>query len=532
MATTTQQPPQDTTLEQVLLGLCLESPDNYEMMTRIVSGDPAAMMFSRRNAEIMQAMTNIVNRRGSIDVSSIRIELTRMGRWSDDDGPEEVMALYSAASSNRSSSIDAVAGYLGDLHRKRMLLEACIKAQAAIYDPAIPFEQIAARHHSDIAAIDTHVTKFEFRAIGEILDGFRHHLQTQQEIIASGKRDIVGQPTGSSVVDYHTGGDKAGELIIVAARPGEGKSTWVLNAAKHGALIGDAQGVLSLEMDDYMQLGRIVADAANVPNNHIQQAKLSPEDWASINAVCNDLSKLMIYLDFCPGLDIVALEAKMRYLVRVKGIKRVFIDYLQLMDAPTEKSSKADRNAYENFNQKISKITKRLKQLAGELGIAVVLLSQMSREVDKRAGEKFPMLSDLRDSGSIEQDANTVLFLYSPYSYEGTISGYCAKFYPHMNLDDMRRLTLVIIAKQRNGKTFTAPIWNDRKYCRMGDIRQMEMYQRLGMVGLLDENKELMGKLGILSMADATQMTIIPNEVVSRNQNQIEDETESPFFPF
>lgn len=525
-----QQPPQDTTLEQVLLGLCLESPDNYEQMMRIVSGDPAAMMFSRRNAEIMQAMTNIVNRRGSIDVSSIRIELTRMGRWNDEDGPEEVMALYGAASANRASAIDAVASYLGDLHRKRMLIDACAKTMVSLYDPAIPFEQIAARHHSDVAAIDTHVTKFEFRSYGELIAPFVQHLQTQQENIASGKRDIVGQPTGSTMVDYHTGGDKAGELIIVAARPGEGKSTWVLNAAKHGALIGDAQGILSLEMDDYMQLGRVFADAANVPNNRIQQAKLTTEDWAAINAVCDDLGKLLIYLDFCPGLDIVVLEAKIRYLVRVKGIKRIFIDYLQLMDSP---SNKKERKAFDNFNQKISEITKRLKQLAGELGIAVVLLSQMSREVDKRPGEKLPMLSDLRDSGSIEQDANTVIFLYSPHSYEESIPGYCAKFYPQMNIEDMRRLTFVVISKQRNGKTFRAPIWNDRRFCRMSDIRQIEIYNRMGLIGLFEENNDLMAKLGIIQLSRDIQGELFSPDEFNKNQNSTpESETDGHFYPF
>ena len=520
------QPPQDITLEQVLLGLCLESQDNYEIMMRVIAGDPAAIMYSRRNAELMQAMTNLVMQKQSFDVSTIRIELTRMGRWDADSGIDELAALYNAASSNRGNSVDSVASYLGDLHRKRMLIEACTKGLQGAYDPTQSSIDVIGKHQSDLAKIDTHVAKFEFTTYGEQIDPFLARMQQKQEEIAKGDRDIVGQPTGSTLVDYNTGGDKAGELIIVAARPGEGKSTYVLQAAKAGALRGDAQGILSLEMDNDMQLGRALADFANIPNNRMQQAKLTVEDWAAINGVRDDFARLPIYLDFCPGLDIVILEAKIRYLVRVKGIKRVFIDYLQLMDSPKTKGEKRD---FANFNMKISEITKRLKQLAGELGIAIVLLSQMSRDVEKRTGEKMPMLSDLRDSGSIEQDANTVIFLYSPFSYEESNAGYCFKWYPQMGIEDMRRLTFLIVAKQRNGKVFKCPIWNDRKYCRMSDIREMGIYSRLGVMGLFDEDEALMAKLGIIALSN--QIQLFPTQ----NENQNASTIDSPvgdFFPF
>jgi replicative DNA helicase len=179
-------------------------------------------------------------------------------------------------------------------------------------------------------------------------------------------------------------------------------------------------------------------------------------------------------------LTILQLEPRIRWLVRTKGVKRVFIDYLQFMD-----SDNATKSEIQNENLRIGKITKRLKQLAGKLGIAIVLLSQMSRDIEKRPGEKIPILSDLRDSGSLEQDANNVTFLYSPYRYDKTIPNYLLKFYPKVDSHDMQRLTFLVRSKSRNGAIGMVPVWNNRQYCRMSTITERHIYHELGMLDLV-----------------------------------------------
>jgi replicative DNA helicase len=222
-------------------------------------------------------------------------------------------------------------------------------------------------------------------------------------------------------------------------------------------------------------------------------------------------------------LTILQLEPKIRWLVRTKGVKRIFIDYLQLMD-----SDNLSRSEMQNENLRIGKITKRLKQLAGELGIVIVLLSQMSRDIEKRPGEKIPILSDLRDSGSLEQDANSVTFLYSPSRYDKTIPNYLLKFYPKVDKEDMGRLTLLVRAKARNGSVGMVPVWNDRQYCRISTVRDRHIYQQMGLMDLIPDS--LAVKLGWDVAVQQQLFESMDENNISQNQNQ--DSNGSNFFPF
>mgnify|MGYP000911631203 CR=1 FL=1 len=492
------KPPSNIDVEKSLIGLCLENQDNYDLMLRTIPSDPASIFFAPNHRDVLNAMDKLAKAKEVFDLTTLKIQMTKAGTWND-SSTELILGFYDAASSNRSMAVEMMAMHLMELYIKRTMIEQCNQTIRQCYDSTSQAQEILANHQSGISKIDGPIAKNNFRTIAELYDTYLENLEVQQAAINSGERHVIGQSTGLTVVDHHTGGDKAGELIIIAARPGEGKSTYVLNAAMAAAKNGEAQAILSLEMDDYMQVGRIAANEGSIPNNRIQQAKLTAQDWAQLHAIRNAMLQMEIYLEFCAGLHILALEPKIRYLVREKGVKRIFIDYLQLMNSPAE-SAKA---AFDNQNSKVSQITKRLKELAGELGIPIVLLSQMSRDIEKRQGEKRPMLSDLRDSGSIEQDANTVLFLYSPWKYEETFTGYCSRFYPAFDLDvnddkiAMSRLTFVIIAKQRNGKLMSVPIWNDRKFCRMSDIRETGMYKKTNAMVLLTDEPELMKRLGI-----------------------------------
>lgn len=485
--------PSDTDLEKALIGLCIESGANYESAKRIIPGDTAKVFHAVKNARYMVAIDTIMGKGGGVDTMSLKIELSHRKLWTD-ESIDDLAEFIEAASLSRAKTVTAIAEELLELHSRRSLIQTCTEAIQKAYDRSSDIKEAAGSINLAVARMQELSVQHQIRSIGELYPEFLNHLAETQKAISSGERDIIGQSSGISILDYYTGGDVPGDLVVIAARPGEGKSTIVLQMAKAGALRNDPQVVFSLEMDDYMQVGRAAADITSIPNNLIQQAKLKGDHWLLLQSVSDEIAKLPIYLEFVPSLDIHHLEARIRYCVKVLGVKRAFIDYLQLMDSPTNPK---ERIAAENQNAKISVITKRLKQLAGELGIPIVLLSQMSRDVEKRPGEKIPIKSDLRDSGSIEQDASKIFFLYSPFSYEDSIPGYCQRFYPKVSLEYMRRLTFIIIAKGRNAPLVRVPIWNDRKFCRMSDIRSTEVYEQLDAMQLLDNNEQLMAKLGI-----------------------------------
>ena len=477
-------PPQDVFLEKTLLGLCLESHDNYDRMSQILQGDAAKVFFQPSHQQAMSAIQTLLRTNRATDLAGMKIELGKLKAWNEST-EDEIVSYYEAAISNRgyAQGIEGIATHLAGLSLKRMVIAVCNDAIGRAYDPGSDGFELVQLCASALARIDGPLTRHNIKHISEVIQPFFDKLEANQKKLQSGERTIVGQTTGLEAFDEFTGGDQDGDLHIIAARPGEGKSVLALEMAKGGALAGDPQAILSLEMDDDMQIGRLLADMSGIHNNKIQRATLTAVDWEKITKTGEEISKLPIYLEFCPGLTIMQLEPKIRWLVRTKGVRRIFIDYLQLMDGDA-----MTKNEIQNENLRIGKITKRLKQLAGELGIAIVLLSQMSRDIEKRAGEKKPILSDLRDSGSLEQDASNVTFLYSPSRYDKEIPNYLLKFYPRVDHADMQRLTLLVCAKRRNGAVGMVPIWNDRHVCRMSTIRNRDIYQQLGLLDVVPDH--------------------------------------------
>lgn len=518
----TQQPPHDLELEATLVGHCMEDIECYDRAASLMQGGAAEVVFfSKFHAQVWGAICGIVTDGQTVEPMAIKRALQKSKIWRD-EYQDQIADLYIAASRGRGIDIESSVMHLVGLSIRRQAIIDAVKLQTMAYDMSVDPFSIAGSMQQSMIRLESPVARIQFHSIGEIMLPSLKKLEAKQREMQQSKRLTIGQPTGLTILDYITGGDKPGELTTWAARPGGGKSTVALVGAVAAAEMDDPQAIISLEMDDDMQLYRMLSARSGVQNHTIQQAKLKPEDWAAIYAIVDKLGELPIYLDFSPGLDIIRLEAKIRALAR-KGVKRIFIDYVQLMDEPAEGQS---RRMFDNENAKISRITKRLKQLAGELGISIVLLSQMSREIDKRSGERMPQLSDLRGSGSIEQDSNNVYFLYSPIDYEQVIKGYCTRFYPAMDIQDMQRLTMVVIAKQRNGGKVPVPFWNDRKFCRMVDIRDMDIYRRLGYFEtLFGGEDELVTRMGWQSLG--VQSTLELELETKENDNGSKD-----FFPF
>jgi replicative DNA helicase len=245
---------------------------------------------------------------------------------------------------------------------------------------------------------------------------------------------IKGISTGFAKFDELTGGLHGGDLCIVAARPSMGKTALALNIAQHVALkLKQTVAIFSLEMSRESLLTRMLCSAARVDSQRFRAGYLTQEERRKLNHALHELVEAPLYIDDTPGIHMMDIHAKLRRLQAERKLGLVIVDYLQLMSA---------RGRYENRNQEVSALSRGMKQLAKEMNVPMMVLSQLSRAVETRQGDHRPQLSDLRESGSIEQDADVVGFIFREEVY-------------HREREDLRGLAELIIAKQRNGPVGT-----------------------------------------------------------------------------
>jgi replicative DNA helicase len=227
------------------------------------------------------------------------------------------------------------------------------------------------------------------------------------------KSGLTGIPSGFTDLDRLTSGWQRQELIIIAARPGMGKTAFVVSACRNAAVdFGHSVALFSLEMSAVQLVNRIISAEAEIEAEKIRKGKLEPHEWQQLHTKINKLFEANMFIDDTPALSILELRAKCRRLKAQKGIDLIVIDYLQLMTGDS-----SGKGASGNREQEIAQISRALKQLAKELDVPVIALSQLNRSTETRGGNKKPQLSDLRESGAIEQDADQVMFIYRPEYY-------------------------------------------------------------------------------------------------------------------
>ena len=271
------------------------------------------------------------------------------------------------------------------------------------------------------------------------------------ELIRASGGSVIGVPSGLLDLDDITSGFQEGDLIIIAGRPGMGKTALALSMIRNAALEADVGvGMFSLEMANHQLAMRLLCAEARIDSHFVRTGKLPAKLWKNLGLSAGDLEKAPIYLDDSPALTVLELRAKARRLKAEHNIGMIVVDYLQLMQGP---------RGVENRQQEISVISRSLKALAKELSIPVVALSQLSRAVEQRADRK-PQLSDLRESGAIEQDADVVIFLYRPWVYSQE--------------DEDEGKAEIIVAKQRNGPTGHISASFISKYARFENLSQAE----------------------------------------------------------
>ena len=271
-----------------------------------------------------------------------------------------------------------------------------------------------------------------FRKIQDLMSEVYENI----ERLSKQKELVTGVATGFLELDTMTSGLQPSDLIIVAARPGLGKTSFALNVGQHAAMMQKTVGIFSLEMAAHQLVNRLICAEARVDSHRVRTGKLHREDWQALGKAITRLDKAKIFIDDTPGISVTEMRSKARRLKAEHGLDLLIVDYLQLMAA-----GPISRQRYENRQQEISAISRSLKGLAKELNIPLIAISQLSRAPEQRRGEggHKPQLSDLRESGSIEQDADVVMFIYRE------------DLYSKEEDPENKGIAEIIIGKQRNG---------------------------------------------------------------------------------
>jgi replicative DNA helicase len=293
----------------------------------------------------------------------------------------------------------------------------------------------------------------------------------------AGKEGLSGVATGFTKLDEITSGWQPSDLIIIAARPGMGKTAFVLSMARNIAIdYKHPVALFSLEMSSVQLITRLISSETGLQSDKLRTGKLEKHEWEQLNTKVKDLEKAPLFIDDTPSLSIFDLRAKARRLVSQHGIKLIIVDYLQLMTAGTKAGG--------NREQEISTISRNLKALAKELNIPVIALSQLSRAVETRTGSKRPLLSDLRESGAIEQDADIVSFIYRPeyYKLDEWDDG------DHSSTKDQADF---IIAKHRNGSLENVRLKFEGKFGKFANLEEFSFEYGNAMPSKMNNDQEI-----------------------------------------
>ncbi len=417
-------PPHSVEAEQAVLGGLMLDPEAWDAVADIVA---AADFYRRDHRLIFEAMAEVSETRGACDVVTVTEHLERKGRLEEVGGQPYLLTINLDTPS--AANVRAYATIVRERSILRQLVAAGGEIAASALDshgrPASEIVDEAERRVFEIAERGTR-SGAGFRSVRDILPETIDRLDTLHQ----NPGEVRGVPTGFTQLDRKTSGLHPGELIVIAGRPGMGKSTLAVNIAEYAAIEKNvAAAIFTMEMSSQQLTLRMISSLGRVNQSHLRTGQFTDEDWSRIQGATSQLQVAPIYLDESPALTPTELRARARRLKRERGLGLLIVDYLQLMQVPGTKENRATE---------ISEISRNLKALAKELGIPVIAISQLNRAVEQRTDKK-PVMSDLRESGAIEQDADLILLVYREEYYEENTT--------------RRGIADIIIAKQRNGPT-------------------------------------------------------------------------------
>ena len=434
-------PPHDIEAEQAVIGSMLTDSDAVMAAVEKLRSES---FYREDNRLIFEAIVNLYNRSEPVDLVTVKDELSSMGNFEKVGGYE-----YLAILPDKVPTTANVQKYI-DIVEEKATLRKLIKTANEIielgYNPTEDVEDIMAGAEKKIFDIIQNKNQKSYTPIKDVLvESF-----TNLEKLYNQKQHVTGVPTQFYDLDDKTAGLHGSELILVAARPAMGKTAFALNIATNAALRANVPvAIFSLEMSKDQLVNRMLCSEAMVDSNKVRTGKLDEEDWTKLAEAIGPLSEAGVYIDDTPGISVMEIRTKCRKLKMEKNIGLVVIDYLQLISGSNKRNGSRE--------QEISEISRSLKVLAKELNVPVIALSQLSRAVEQRDDHR-PMLSDLRESGAIEQDADIVMFLYRDDYY---------------NKESAEKdIAEVIIAKQRGGSTGTVKLYWMGNYTKFVNIER------------------------------------------------------------
>ena len=440
-------PPQAIEVEQAVLGAMLIEKEAVPKALEVLDLDS---FYRDAHAKIFQAMASLFDKSEPIDVTTVSEELRRRGHLEAVGGAYYLADLTMKVTS--AANVESHAYIVLEKAILRKLIEASSDIVKRSYHPAgDPLELLDEAEQKIFQIAERRLKKSSLSLTKAVAETFE-----MLEKIHGQRGGVTGVASGFTYLDNLTGGFQQSDLIIIAGRPSQGKTALALSIARNAAVDHDVPiGIFSIEMASQQLVLRLLAAEARVNAHALRTGRLSDEEWPKLSTKCHKLAEAKIFIDDTAALGILELRAKARRLKAEHNIGMVIVDYLQLMQGP--------RNA-ENREKEISMISRSLKALAKELATPVIALSQLSRAVEARSGRR-PVLSDLRESGAIEQDADVVIFVHRP------------EIYGERFLDDGRTpsegLAEITIGKQRNGPTGQILLSFIKEYARFENLALM-----------------------------------------------------------
>ncbi|MCK9625655.1 MAG: replicative DNA helicase [Bacteroidales bacterium] len=420
-----RKPPQAIDIEEAVLGALLLEPNVIPDVLDQLNED---CFYKDGHKKIFNAISSLAKRNNPVDIFTVADELSKKDELEEAGGPLYLSQL--SLKIGAAAHIDYHTKILLQKYIQRELISISYEVQKSSFEDSMAVDDLLDSAQQKIFTLSEKNMKREISPIRDAINEAIDDIQASQEI----EDGLSGLPSGYTGIDKVTYGWQKSDLIILAARPSVGKTAFVLTMARNMAVNHKIPiAFFSLEMSSIQLVKRIMVSETGLSTDQIRGArKLKPHEWQQLNDGLKDLSSSPLWIDDSPALSIFEFRSKARRLVLNSKVKMIIIDYLQLMTGPTELRGMRE--------QEVSAISRSLKAIAKELNVPIIALSQLSRAVETRGGKKRPQLSDLRESGAIEQDADIVMFIHRP-EFVGVEED---SSYPGE--------TDIIIAKHRNGE--------------------------------------------------------------------------------
>ncbi|TAF78058.1 MAG: replicative DNA helicase [Bacteroidetes bacterium] len=442
-------PPQALDLEEAVLGALLI---DKECLSKVSDFLRVEAFYSEKNQFIYQAILSLFSKSEPIDIRTVVNELRLSGKLEIVGGPFYVSELTFKIQS--SANIEYHARILVQYSLKRTLIGVSSEIQRDSFDDTRDVFQILDHAQQQLFEVSEQMQKKNFMPVEGLVQLALKEIEEKRKHTDG----LTGVPSGFLALDRLTSGWQKSDLVIIAARPAMGKTAFVLSTIRNAAVDhGKSCAIFSLEMSNVQLMLRLISSEAEIESEKIKKGRLEDHEWIQLGKKASNLAKSKIFIDDTPALSVLELRSKCRRLKSQHNIELIVIDYMQLMSGDTGSKNGGNRE------QEIAYISRSLKGLAKELDVPVIALSQLSRATETRGGSKIPMLSDLRESGSIEQDADIVMFIHRPEYYGLTED---EEGMPTAGVGN------IIVAKHRNGPVDTVKLRYIGKFTKFCDFEE------------------------------------------------------------